>query len=105
MYNRIYKFYSDNNLIYSLKVAFRQQDSTVHALISVTESIRKNLDEGNPGCGIFVDLLKAFDTDILLSKLEHYGVRGLPNEWFKSYLSNRKQYVSINGYDSNLADV
>ena len=68
-------------------------------LISLTESIRKNLDEGNIGCGIFVDLQKAFDTvehDILLSKLEHYGIRGLANEWFKSYLSNRKQYVSIN---------
>ena len=41
MFNRIYKFYSDNNLIYSLKVAFRQQDSTIHALISLTESIIK----------------------------------------------------------------
>ena len=108
MYNRIYKFFSDNNLIYSLQFGFRQKYSTVHALISLTESIRKNLDEGNIGCGIFVDLQKAFDTvehDILLSKLEHYGIRGLANEWFKSYLSNRKQYVSINGYDSNLADV
>ena len=99
MYNRIYKFFSDNNLIYSLQFGFRQKYSTVHALISLTESIRKNLDEGNIGCGIFVDLQKAFDTvehDILLSKLEHYGIRGLANEWFKSYLSNRKQYVSIN---------
>ena len=43
--------------------------------------------------------------DILLPKLEHYGVCGLANEWFKSCLSNRKQYVSINGYDPNLADV
>ena len=108
MYNRIYKFFSDNNLIYSLQFGFRQKYSTVHALIILTESIRKNLDEGNIGCGIFVDLQKAFNTvehDILLSKLEHYGVCGLANEWFKSYLSNRKQYVSINGYDSNLADV
>ena len=81
---------------------------TVHALISLTESIRKNLDKGNIGCGIFVDLQKAFDTaeyDILLSKREHYGVRGPANDWFKSYLSSRKQYVSVNGYDSNLADV
>ena len=73
-----------------------------------SESIRKNLDEGNIGCGIFVDLHKAFDTvehDILLSKLEHKGIRCLANEWPKSYFSNRKQYVSINGYDSNLADV
>ena len=107
MYNRIYKFFSDNNLI-SIQFGFRQKYSTVHALISLTENIRKNLDEGNIGCGIFVDLQKAFDTvehDILLSKLEHYGIRGLANEWFKSYLSNRKQYVSINGYDSNLVDV
>ena len=107
-YNRIYKFFSENNLIYSLQFRLRQKYSTVHALINLTESIRKNLDEGNIGCGIFVDLQKAFDTiehDILLSKLKHYGVHGLANDWFKSYLSNRKKYVSINGYHSNLADV
>ena len=105
MYNKIYKFFSDNNIIYSLQFGFTQKYSTVHVLINLTESITKNLDEGNLGCGIFVDLQKAFDTveqDIHLSKLEHYG---LANEWFKSYLSNRKQYVPINGYDSNLADV
>ena len=105
MYNRMYKFFSDNSLIYSLQFGFRQKYSTVHAVISLTESIRKNLDEGNIGCGIFVNLQKAFDIfehDILLSKLEHCG---LANEWFKSYPSNKKQYVSINGYDSNLADV
>ena len=100
----MYKFFSDNNLIYSLQFGFRQKYSTVHALISLTENTRKNLDKGNIGC-VFVDLQKAFDTvehDILLSKLKHYGICG--HEWFKSYISNRKQYVSINGYDSNLAD-
>ena len=91
-----------------MKFGFRQKYLTVYALISLTENIRKNLDEGNIDCGIFFDLQKAFDTvehDIFLSKLQHYVIRGLVNEWFKSYLSNRKQYVSINGYDSNLADV
>ena len=102
------KFFSDSNLIYSFQFGFRQKYSTVHALISLTKKIRKNLDERYICCGIFVDLQKAFDIiehDVLLPKLEHHGICGLANGWFKSYLSNRKQYVSINGYDSNLADV
>ena len=93
-YIRIFKFLNDNNSIYPLQFSFRQKCSTTHALISLTEDIRKNLDEGNIGCGIFPDLQKAFDTvehDILLAKLEHYGIRGLSNEWFRSYLSSRKQ--------------
>ena len=84
MYNRIYKF-SDNNPIYSLQFGCRQRYSTGHPLTSLTKNIRKNLD-GGIGCGIFVDLQKSFDTvehDILLSKLEHYGILGLANEWFK----------------------
>ena len=105
MYNRIYKFFIDKNLIYPLQFGFRQKYSTVHALISLTESIKKKIDDGNIGCGVFVDFQQAFDTvdhDILLSKLEHYTVCGLANEWFKSHPLNRKQYVSINSYDLNL---
>ena len=56
MYNRMYKFFSDNNLTYPLQFGFRQKYSTVYALISLTKNIRKNLHEGNIGCGIFVDL-------------------------------------------------
>ena len=55
-----------------------------------------------------MDLQKVFDTvdhQILLAKLTHYGIRGVSNDWFKSYLSNRSQYVSINEYDSGLAAI
>ena len=92
--------------IYNLQFGFRQQYSTSHALINITESIRKALDDGNVGCGTFADLQKAFDTvnhQILLAKLNHYGIWGVSNDWFKSYLSNRNRYVSINGYESGLA--
>ena len=96
------------NIIFDLQFGFRQQYSTSHVLINITENIRKTLDDGNIGCGVFADLQKAFDTvdhQTLLAKLNHYGIRGVLNGWFKSYLSNRHQYVSINGYESGLAAI
>ena len=106
MYKRLYTFLDKNNVIYNLQFGFRHQYSTSHALINITENIRKAFDNGNIGCGVFVDLEKAFDTvdhQILLTKLNHYGIRGVSNDWFISYLSNCNQYVSINGYESGLA--
>ena len=94
-----------NELIYKLQFGFRQKHSTSHALINLTETIREELDKGNFACGIFVDFQKAFDTvdhNILIQKLRHYGIRGTANDWFASYLNNRKQYVSINGFNSDL---
>ena len=108
MYTRIFKFCNNNNLFYNLQFGFRQNYSTAHALISLTETIRKYLGEGKFACDIFVDLQKAFGTvehDILLTKFKHYGVRGPANDWFKSYLSDRKQFVSINAHDSYLAPI
>ena len=95
----LYTFFNNNNIIYNLQFGFRQHYSTFHALINTTENVRKALDHGNTGCGVFVDLQKAFDTvdhQILLAKLNHYGIHTVSNDWFKSYLSNCNQYVSIN---------
>ena len=76
-------FLNKNNIIYNSQFGFRQQYSTSHALIKITENIRKALDDGNIGCGDFVDLQKGFDTvdqKILLAKLNHYGIRGVSND-------------------------
>ena len=72
-------------------------------------SLKKNAIQNNQNAiGIFVDFQKAFDTvnhDILLEKLSNYGIQGVSQNWFKSYLANRKQFVSLNGVESNVLPV
>ena len=62
MYKKLYTFLDNKNIIFDLQFGCRQQCSTSYALINITENIRKALDNGNIGCGVFVDLQKAFDT-------------------------------------------
>ena len=103
MYSRLYSFLSDHNIFYNLQFGFRAKHSTNLALLDIIEQVRTSLDNKKFACGIFVDFQKAFDTanhDILISKLNTYGVRGLANNWLRSYLSNRSQFVSILGYES-----
>ena len=98
----------DYQCIYSLRFGFRKKHSTNHALIDITETIRQALDNKKFACGVFVDLQKAFDTvnhDILIDKLEHYGIRGTANNWFASYLKNRSQFVSTLGFDASIKPV
>ena len=104
MYRRLYTLLDNKNIIYDLQFGFRQQYSTSHVLVNITENIRKALDDENIDCGVFADLQKAFDTvdhQILLVKLNHYGIGGVSNDWFKSYLPNRNQNVSVIGYESS----
>ena len=100
MYERLYGFLEKHEILYSLQFGFRASHSINHALVSLTEAIKNSLDNRKFGCGIFIDLQKAFDTvnhHILLMELEHYGIRGTTLNWFESYLSDRKQCVSVNG--------
>ena len=96
MYHRLYNYLEEFKILYPLQFGFREKCSTTHALTSITESIRQSI-------GIFTDLKKAFDTvnhTILLTKLNHYGIRGVVLDWFKSYLSQREQFVNVNGNNS-----
>ena len=76
--------------------------------MSITENIQSQLDQNKFCVGIYVDLKKAFDTadhEILLKKLSHYGIRGIANEWFCSYLTKIKQYVIIRNQVSPLNEI
>ena len=95
-------------MIYSKQFGFRGNHSVNHAIISMTEHIRNLFDNGEWVCGIFIDLEKAFDTvhhEILCEKIKAYGLHGKINDLLKSYLTNRKQCVSINGIDSEYREV
>ena len=74
MYKRLYKVLEKHKILYHLQFGFRTSHSIDHALVSLTEAIKNSLDSKKFGCGIFIDLQKAFDTvnhNILLKKLEH----------------------------------
>ena len=108
MHKRMYEFFEDNNILYELQFGFRKKMSTGHSLVEITEEIKESIDNGKFGCGIFIDLKKAFDTvnhQILLVKLEHYGIRGALLKWFESYLTDRKQYVYHNGIASSMESI
>ena len=78
------------------------------AMAILTENIKFSLDENRLWWGIFIDLQKAFDTvnhNILLRKLEYYGIRGKSFYWFKSYLGDRKHFVSVNDNSSFLCNI
>ena len=82
--------------------------STDHAILSIVDKIQKAIEERNYSCGIFLDFSKAFDIvnhKILLGKLEHYGVRGIANDWFKSYLTDRQQVVTVNNTTSRKCNI
>ena len=76
--------------------------------LEIVNAIQTNMNQGLFSCGVFIDLKKAFDTvdhNILLDKLNHYGFRGIINDWFSSYLNNRMQSTQIGPYISNKANV
>ena len=108
MYQRLNNFLEETNRFYNLQFGFRLNLSANNALLSIVENVQTDLDNGDFAAGVFIDLKKAFDTvdhDILLNKLEYYGVRGLLKDWFQSYLKNRKQFVSVNNSTSNTKEI
>lgn len=100
---QLIRYLESNELLSAEQFGFRQGKSTEDAVLKLFNSVCENLDKGRRVVGVFLDLAKAFDSvsiPILLKKLEHLGIRGLPLEWFKSYLTERRQCLKVNDHIS-----
>ena len=93
VYNRVYKFLTDTGQINECQYRFRSEHSCEHAIGQLVGHVIKNLEWKRDTIRVFLDLSKAFDSlqhDIILQKMERYGLRGVTLSWFSSYLENRK---------------
>ena len=95
--DRLLKFLEKNKCLFSKQFGFRNKHSTTHALIDLTETIRKALDDDEFVCGVFLDFKMTFDM------VNHE--RGHAVKWFSFYLTERKQYTSVNNMNSQIHDI
>ena len=103
MYNRLINFLEIYKILIEKQFGFRKLHTTYMALMVLMDELTKAMECGDFVIGVYLDFSKAFDTvnhDILLSKLNHYGIRGNALKWFASYLNKRSQFVSYNGCKS-----
>ena len=108
MYTHLISFIDKEDILYKFQFGFRKSHSTNHAITYLVEKVNQALDSGKVLLGIFLGLKKPFDTvdhKFLVDKLFKYGIRGNIFNWFKSYLSNRKQYVNWRGSNSEIETV
>ena len=106
--NRVYNHLDSKGLLFEKQFGFQRNNSTEHAILQLTQDITSSFEKGQYTLGVFIDLSKAFDTvdhQILNKKLQYYGIDGTALEWFKSYLINRKQYISSKDISESCVDI
>ena len=102
------EFLDEQKILYCKQYRFSKGFSTAHVIINLTDNIESAIDNKQFVCRVYVDLQRVFDSfdhKILLEKIKHYGIREIAHQWFKSYLENIKQIVSVSGAESELASV
>ena len=103
VYKQLINYIEKHDILFQFQFGFRKGHSTAQAVSEIADNLREAIDNNLYTCGVFIDFSKAFDTvnhEILLKKLESYGIRGMPLKWFTSYLNNRQQYVAIGHTES-----
>ena len=98
MYNRLQKYLKDQSILYDKQFGFQTGHSTEHAIAQLLDQIYEAFQKNEYTLGVFIDLLKTFDTvdhSVLLKKLELYGITDRNYAWIRSYLSNRLQYIQM----------
>ena len=99
MYNRLIKYLDKYSIIFlGSLVLMPINHSTEHALMLITDKIKRAIEGDQFSCGIFLNLTKAFETinhNSLLAKLYSYEIRGIAYDWCASYLTNQVQFDSI----------
>ena len=104
----MYSFFIENDLISSNQSGFKQGDSCINQLLSITHDIYQSLDQGYEVRGVFLDISKAFDKvwhKGLIHKLKQNGIGGPLLKILTDFLKSRKQRVVLNGQHSSWSDV
>ena len=105
MHSRLTRYIDHNNLITKHQFGFQTGLNTNDAILEFLDNAYHSLDKKKFLLAIYLDFSKAFDTvnhNILLLKLDNFGIRGNCLNWIKSYLTNRRHYVSISNASSNI---
>ena len=106
---QLVQYIDDNNLDEKSQSAYKKLHSTETALLRVHDDILRTVDRGCTVVLLLLDLSAAFDTvdhGLLLHRLNtQFGIKGKVLAWFKSYLTDRSQFVSINGSNSSHSDL
>ncbi len=110
VYDKLMTFLSSKNILYMHQYGFRPGHSIIHPIIHLLNKCATSSSKADPEftLAVLCDLSKAFDVinhDILLRKMNTYGIRGIANDWFRSYLSARQQFVEIDGIKSQMAPI
>ena len=104
IFNQLHDYFQDNKLYCKNQYGFRRNHSTEYAALELIDRVIVDMDKSEIPFSIFIDLSKAFDTldhNILINKLQYYGIKDTALDLFQSYLSNRRQYVQIGNNKSD----